>query len=120
MVGIFADGCTLESVEAVCDTKGDLGLDVLEGMASLVNKSLVQQVEHVDKETRFTMLSTIREYALGMNSNRIESDLHSLRMDSIPFSNRFHCSFPFLAYESFSSSELQGPMTAAPLAAADP
>ena len=60
----FAGGCTLESVEAVCDTKGDLGLDVLDGMASLVDKSLVQQVEQVDKETRFLMLSTIREYAL--------------------------------------------------------
>jgi predicted ATPase/serine/threonine protein kinase len=63
-LAVFAGGCTLESVEAVCDTKGDLGMDVLEGMASLVDKSLVQQVEQVDKETRFSMLSTIREYAL--------------------------------------------------------
>jgi tetratricopeptide (TPR) repeat protein len=51
-------------VEAVCDTKGDLGLDVLDGMASMVDKSLAQQAEQVDKETRFFMLSTIREYAL--------------------------------------------------------
>lgn len=63
-LSIFAGGCTLESVEAVCDAKGDLGLDVLDGMASLVDKSLVQQVEEADKETRFRMLSTIREYAL--------------------------------------------------------
>ena len=63
-LSIFAGGCTLESVEAVGDAKGDLGLDVLDGMASLVDKSLVQQVEHADKETRFIMLSTIREYAL--------------------------------------------------------
>jgi predicted ATPase/serine/threonine protein kinase len=60
----FTSGCTLEAVEAVCDTKGDLGLDVLDGMASLVDKSLAQQADQVDKETRFTMLSTIREYAL--------------------------------------------------------
>jgi predicted ATPase/serine/threonine protein kinase len=60
----FTSGCTLEAVEAVCDTKGDLGLDVLDGMTSLVDKSLMQQAEQVDKETRFTMLSTIREYAL--------------------------------------------------------
>src|SRR5437588_6395121 len=33
-------------------------------MASMVDKSLVQQVEQVDKEARFFMLSTIREYAL--------------------------------------------------------
>jgi predicted ATPase/serine/threonine protein kinase len=60
----FTGGCTLEAVEAVCDTKGDLGLDVLDGMASLVDKSLAQQTEQAEKETRFTMLSTIREYAL--------------------------------------------------------
>jgi len=63
-VSVFAGGCTLEAVEAVCDTKGDLGLDVLDGIASLVDKSLAHQVEQVDKETRFIMLSTIREYAL--------------------------------------------------------
>jgi predicted ATPase/serine/threonine protein kinase len=63
-LSVFTGGCTLEAVEAVCDTKGDLGLDVLDGMASLVDKSLAQQVEQVDKETRFIMLSTIREYAL--------------------------------------------------------
>ena len=63
-LSVFTGGCTLESVEAVCDTKGDLGLDVLDGMASMVDKSLVQQVEQVDAETRFLMLSTIREYAL--------------------------------------------------------
>jgi len=61
---VFTGGCTLEAVEAVCDTKGDLGLDVLDGMTSLVDKSLGQQVEQVDQETRFIMLSAIREYAL--------------------------------------------------------
>ena len=61
---VFIGGSTLEAVEAVCDTKGDLGLDVLDGMASLVDKSLAQQVDHVDQETRFVMLSAIREYAL--------------------------------------------------------
>jgi predicted ATPase len=61
---VFTGGCTLEALEAVCDTKGDLGLDVLDAMASLVDKSLAQQVEQVDKETRFVMLSAVREYAL--------------------------------------------------------
>jgi predicted ATPase len=63
-LSVFSGGCTLEAVEAVCDTRGDLGLDVLDGMASLVDKSLAQHVEQLDKETRFIMLSTIREYAL--------------------------------------------------------
>jgi predicted ATPase len=63
-LSVFTGGCTLEGVEAVCDTKGDLGLDVLDGMASMVDKSLAQLAEQVYKETRFFMLSTIREYAL--------------------------------------------------------
>jgi predicted ATPase len=63
-LSVFIGGCTLEAVEAVCDTKCDLGLDVLDGMASMVDKSLTQQIEHPGAETRFQMLSTIREYAL--------------------------------------------------------
>jgi predicted ATPase len=62
-LSVFTGGCTLEAVEAICDTQGDLGLDLLDGMASMVDKSLVQQVEPAG-ETRFMMLSTIREYAL--------------------------------------------------------
>ncbi len=58
----FAGGCNLEGVEAVCDTRGDLDLDLLDGMASLLDKSLVQQIENVG-ESRFVMLETIREYA---------------------------------------------------------
>jgi predicted ATPase/Tfp pilus assembly protein PilF len=61
-LSVFVGGCTLEGVEAVCDTKGDLGVDVLDGMTSMVDKSLVQQVEHFEAD-RFVMLTTIREYA---------------------------------------------------------
>jgi len=63
-LSVFVGGCNLEGVEAVCDTKGDLNLDLLDGMASMVDKSLVQQVERANGETRFVMLETIREYAL--------------------------------------------------------
>jgi predicted ATPase len=63
-LSVFAGGCNLEGVEAVCDTKGDLNLDLLEGMSSMVDKSLVQQIEPGKGESRFGMLETIREYAL--------------------------------------------------------
>jgi predicted ATPase len=63
-LSVFVGGCTLEGAEAVCDTKGDLHLDLLDGMASMVDKSLVQQVEQAKGESRFVMLETIREYAL--------------------------------------------------------
>jgi predicted ATPase/serine/threonine protein kinase len=63
-LSVFVGGCTLESAEAVCDTKGDLDLGLLDGMASMVDKSLAQQVESAKGESRFVMLETIREYAL--------------------------------------------------------
>jgi predicted ATPase len=62
-LSVFVSGCTLEGVEAVCDTKGDLDLDLLDGMASMVDKSLLLQVEQALGESRFVMLETIREYA---------------------------------------------------------
>ena len=63
-LSVFVGGCTLEGAEAVCDAKGDLGLDVLNGMESMVDKSLAQRDEQADGEPRFVMLETIREYAL--------------------------------------------------------
>src|SRR5580692_10452250 len=62
-LSVFMSGCTLEAVESVCDAKEDLGLEVLDGMASMVDKSLVRQIEQADGEPRFVMLETIREYA---------------------------------------------------------
>ena len=51
------------TTEAVCNAKNDLELDLLDGIASLVDKSLLQQTEQADGEARFRMLETIREYA---------------------------------------------------------
>ena len=63
-LGVFVGGCTLEAAEAVCNADGDLPLDVLDGLAALVDKSLLKQAEGAAGEPRFTMLETIREYAL--------------------------------------------------------
>jgi predicted ATPase len=63
-LAVFVGGCNLEGVEAVCDTPGDLDLDLLDGTASMVDKSLLQQIEQANGESRFRMLETIREYAL--------------------------------------------------------
>jgi predicted ATPase len=61
---VFSGGGTLEAAEAVCNTGLDLGIDLFEGLSSLVDKSLIQQIDSGDSEARFTMLETIREYAL--------------------------------------------------------
>jgi predicted ATPase/transcriptional regulator with XRE-family HTH domain len=63
-LGVFVGGCTLEAARAVCDTADDREIDVLEGMTALLDKSLLQREEGTDGRSRFTLLETIREYAL--------------------------------------------------------
>jgi predicted ATPase/class 3 adenylate cyclase len=63
-LSVFAGGADLEAVEAVANPRGELGLDTLEGLASLVDKNLVRSVDSADEEPRFTLLETIREYGL--------------------------------------------------------
>ncbi len=63
-LAVFAGGCTVEAAEAVCNTAADLGVDLFEGLSSLVDKNLVQQVDRADSNPRFAMLETIGEYAL--------------------------------------------------------
>jgi predicted ATPase/DNA-binding winged helix-turn-helix (wHTH) protein len=64
-LAVFAGGCTLEAAEAVCNTRHDLGIDLLDGLSSLVDKNLVHVVDRAGAEPRFAMLETIREYAFA-------------------------------------------------------
>ncbi len=63
-LAIFAGGCTLEAAEAVTNAWGDLGIDPFEGIASLVDKSLLRPAEGPDSKSRFLMLETVREFGL--------------------------------------------------------
>jgi predicted ATPase/DNA-binding CsgD family transcriptional regulator len=60
-LAVFRGGCSLEAIEAICGQ--DLPVDVFEGLASLVDKSLLQQKESPGGEPRFVMLETIHDYA---------------------------------------------------------
>ncbi len=64
-LAIFVGGCTLEAAEAVhgVAAAGETGLDTTALLASLVDKSLVQQATLAD-EPRYQMLEAIREYAV--------------------------------------------------------
>ena len=62
-LAVFVAGCTLEAAEAVCQAIDNLPLEVLDGLESLVSKSLLRQDMRSDGEPCFTMLETIREYA---------------------------------------------------------
>ncbi|HEU5104118.1 MAG TPA: tetratricopeptide repeat protein [Roseiflexaceae bacterium] len=73
-LAVFVGGCTIEAAEAVitlnvqtarCEpAEGFEHSNVLDGLAALVDKSLLRQVEGPDGAPRFVMLETIREYAL--------------------------------------------------------
>jgi predicted ATPase/class 3 adenylate cyclase len=63
-LGMFVGGFTLDAAESVCKVEGDLGIDVLDGLESLVSKSLVKLQAGATGESRFTMLETIREFGL--------------------------------------------------------
>jgi predicted ATPase len=59
-LGVFVGGCTLGAAEAIAGH--DSELDSFDGLASLVDKSLLRLDETTD-EPRFRMLETIREFA---------------------------------------------------------
>ena len=63
-LAIFIGGCTLEAAEAVCSAAADLSLPAIDLVASLLDKSLLQQSDRDGDEPRLLMLETIREYAL--------------------------------------------------------
>ena len=63
-LGVFTGGWTLESADAVCNRDGDVDVDVLDGLAELVDKSFVVQQELPDGDLRFMLLETLREFAL--------------------------------------------------------
>jgi predicted ATPase/DNA-binding XRE family transcriptional regulator len=65
-LGVFVGGWTLEAAEAVCCGAGDLGLEVLAGLGSLLDKSLIQRDGNQADETHFAMLETTREYAFAL------------------------------------------------------
>ncbi len=65
-LGVFVGGTSLESAGAVAGDEDELDVGaILDTLASLVDKGLVRQTEASDGEPRFSLLETIREYALG-------------------------------------------------------
>jgi predicted ATPase len=97
-LAVFAGSWTLEGAEAVCNPRQDPDLSVLDGMSSLVDKSLIQPVDADPGELRFAMLETVREYAL----EQLEAS------GEHPVTRRAHAAWCIVLAE-----EGLGPMTAA-------
>ncbi|TMD62504.1 MAG: tetratricopeptide repeat protein, partial [Chloroflexi bacterium] len=73
-LSVFAGGCTLADVEGLYTALGEMPADVLDGVASLIDKSLLRQMEQ-EEESHLLMLETIREYGLEVlvSSGEMES-----------------------------------------------
>jgi predicted ATPase/DNA-binding winged helix-turn-helix (wHTH) protein len=67
-LSVFAGGCTLEAAEAVCNTRRDLGMDLFEGLSSLVDQNLLHRIDRAQAESRFAMLETIRQFAMEQHA----------------------------------------------------
>ena len=73
-LSVFRGGCELEMAETVCGPADEIGIEVFEGLGTLVDQSLVRIDEMAVGEPRFVMLDTIREYAAEMLAKRGEAD----------------------------------------------
>jgi predicted ATPase/class 3 adenylate cyclase len=72
-LGVFAGGFTLEAAEAVVSGDDIDAFDVLDSIAQLVDKSLVEP-EREQQGTRYRLLETIRTYALERLDDRDATD----------------------------------------------
>lgn len=77
-LSLFVGGCTLQAVEALCMTleSGDESgrTSILDGVASLVDTSLLYRVQHEGEESRFRMLEMTREYGQEMLARSEETE----------------------------------------------
>jgi predicted ATPase/DNA-binding CsgD family transcriptional regulator len=73
-LAVFVGGCTLEAAAGVGAGDGQQDLDVLAGVAALVNQSLLQRTEQPDGEPRYGILETLREYGLDQLAANDEAD----------------------------------------------
>lgn len=62
-LAMFAGGWDIEAAEAICNPGAELGTDILDGLVSLADKSLIRRFETDLGSSRFRMLVVIREFA---------------------------------------------------------
>ncbi|HEX9988788.1 MAG TPA: tetratricopeptide repeat protein [Chloroflexia bacterium] len=118
-LSVFVAGCTLEAAETVCEfgisdfelrneneretnskfeIRNSKSIGVLDGLASLMDKSLLRQEDASGGEPRFVMLETLREYGLAQLAERDELDIMQR-----------HYAAYYLALAERAEPELRGP-----------
>jgi hypothetical protein len=97
-LGVFVGGAALSAIEVVCNARGDLPMGVPDGVASLLDKSLLRrQADDAGGNARFTMLETILEYA----RERLAASGEAATV------RRFHAEF-YLGIATAAAHELHG------------
>jgi predicted ATPase/DNA-binding SARP family transcriptional activator len=94
-LSVFVGGCDLEAAEAVA---ADADYDVLEGIASLLDISMLQRDPSAGEDPRFRMLETIRAYAIE----------HLTDSGDVDATQRRHACF-YQALAQRAERELRGP-----------
>ena len=80
-MSVFAGGGRLEEIEAVCGPASDLGIDVFEGVGSLLDQALVRRIDTAEAP-RFRMLHVIREHAMTcLEASGEDPDLHRRHLE---------------------------------------
>jgi predicted ATPase len=98
-LAVFEGGFTLEAAEAVCNAREDLGIDPLDGIGSLLDKSLLRESPAQGGEARFFLLETIREYA----QERLEAS------GDEPLARRAHAAYCLVLAEDRAYGQASGP-----------
>jgi predicted ATPase/DNA-binding CsgD family transcriptional regulator len=104
-ISVFVGGCTLAAIETTGAALDDGEGQVLDGIASLIDKSLLQQTVQEGEEPlaqpRFLMLETIRQY--GLECLAASGEMETIR--------RVHAAY-YLALAERAEPELLGPQQA--------
>jgi non-specific serine/threonine protein kinase len=93
-LGVFCGGWTLEAAEAITSAQ----VDVVDGLMSLLDNSLVQLEQSTKNAPRYRMLETVREYAL--EQVQLSGEIDAVR--------RRHAEY-FVEFAEGAESKLRGP-----------
>jgi predicted ATPase/DNA-binding CsgD family transcriptional regulator len=100
-LSVFVGGCTLEAIEGLYKVLDGTLTNVFDAVASLLDKSFLQQTEYEDDEPRFEMLETIREY--GLEALEASGEMEATQ--------QAHAAY-YLALVEQAEPELEGPQQA--------
>jgi predicted ATPase/DNA-binding CsgD family transcriptional regulator len=99
-LSVFVGGCTLQAIEAVWELAGYLQEKepIIEGVASLLDKSMLSRSTQEAEEPRLLMLRTIREY--GLQQLTLRGELEQIQWAHARY---------YLALAEEAEPELKGP-----------